>query len=101
MSETTSEQPRQINFNTLVSAIVLGVVAWVGAKTAGNNEALTQIKTQLPYMTASVSELKGQISQLVTRSELESRMAEITAKQAIIERRVLVLEFEKKKPNEP
>lgn len=92
------EKPKQLNFNTLVSVIALTVIGWVGTKTAANNDALTTIKTQLPFVTASVSEVKSQISQLVTRSEMESRLSELAAKNAVVERRVLVLEFEKKRP---
>lgn len=93
--------PSQLNFNTLMTTIALVVILWVGNKTASNNDALTKIETQLPYVNASVVKLESQIGQLVTRSEMESRFAEAQTKLSVFDKRLILLEFDKKKPAEP
>ncbi len=95
--EPHTKIPGGLNFNTLVGAITMAAIMWVGQKTAGNSESLTKIETQLPYVNASVIKLESQITQLVTRAELESRFAELAAKSAVLDKRLLLLEFEKRK----
>ncbi len=90
--------PLGFNFNTLIGAIALAVIMWVGKKTSDNSESLTVMSTQLPYVNESVKELKTQIGQLVTRAELASLKADVDAKQNVLDKRVMLLEFEKKKP---
>lgn len=90
----------QFNFNTVVSAVVLGVIMWVGNKTQNTSESVTKIETTLPYMTASVTELKTQIGQLVTRAEMEARFADMNQKNAAVEQRLMKLEYEKRKPEQ-
>lgn len=95
------EKPSQLNFNTVIGIIALAVIGWVGTRTQGNNDSLTKIETQLPYVNASVSKLEAQLGLLVTRAELESKFNDVAAKNAILDKRLLMLEFEKKKPNDP
>ncbi len=85
-----------LNFNSLLSAVVLLAVGSVWKKTSDNNDTLVVVSTQLPYVTQSVTELKTQIAQLVTRSEMESRFGEFNAKIAVLDKRLMQLEFEKK-----
>lgn len=54
--------------------IIVGVLGWVGNTTQATSSAVTRIDTQLPYITRSVDDLKTQVSGLVTRAELDSRM---------------------------
>lgn len=90
--------PSGINFNSLIGIIAVATIMWVGNKTSGNSESLTKIETQLPYVNSSVVKLEAQITQLVTRAELEGRFAEMAAKHSVLDKRLLLLEFEKKKP---
>lgn len=87
----------QLNFNSVIGVIALAVIGWVGNKTAANNDALTKIETTLPYVTMSVTKLESQIAQLVTRAEIENRFAEMAAKNAVLDKRIMALEFEKKR----
>jgi hypothetical protein len=96
MSEETSK-PTWFNANSILSGVILAVLLWMGNKTASNTDTLTMITTQLPYVNASVAKLETQIGQLVTRAELESRFSEVAAKNAVLDKRLLLLEFEKKK----
>jgi len=93
-----SERPGTFNANTVImslsSVITLSVLGWIGAKSSSNNDSLTEIKAQLSYLNQAVTDLKAQIGALVTRAELDSRVAEMSAKQLAIEKRVLVLEIE-------
>jgi hypothetical protein len=95
------EKPNQFNFNTLVGVIALATLGWLATKTAANNDSLTKIETTLPYMTQSVTDLKSQIAQLVTRAEVESRFSELAAKNALLDARLMKLEYEKRKPDQP
>jgi len=88
----------QLNFNTLIGAIALAVIFWVGNKTQTTSESVAKIETTLPYVTGSVTELKTQIGQLVSRSEMESKFSEVAAKQAVMDKRLMQLEYEKKSP---
>lgn len=99
--ESHNKLPGGLNFNTLVGVIALAVMMWVGNKTSANSESLTKIETQLPYVNASVLKLEGQITLLVTRAELDGKTSEITAKLTVLDKRLLMLEFEKKKPEPP
>ena len=91
-------KPGTFNANTVImslsSVITLAVLGWIGAKSSSNNDSLTEIKAQLPYLNQAVTDLKAQIGALVSRAELDSRVAEMSAKQLAIEKRVLVLEIE-------
>lgn len=88
----------QLNFNTLLGAIALAVIFWVGNKTQSTSESVAKIETSLPYVSQSVSKLEGQISQLVTRSEMQGRFDELAARQGVLDKRIMQLEFEKRKP---
>lgn len=94
------EGSKQLNFNTLLGAIALAVIFWVGSKTQSTSESVAKIETTLPYVTASVLDLKSQIAQLVTRAEMESRFAELAAKNALLDARLMKLEYEKKRAPE-
>lgn len=87
----------QLNFNTVVGVIALAVIGWVGNQTAASKESLTEIKTTLPFVTQSVTKLEAQMTLLVTRSEIESRFSELAAKNAVMDKRVMALEFEKRR----
>lgn len=95
------EKSSQLNFNTLLGAIALAVIFWVGNKTQTTSESVAKIETTLPYVTQSVGDLKAQISQLVTRAEMESRFADLQAKNAVLDARLMKLEYEKKQPEHP
>lgn len=86
------------NANTVImslsSVITLSVLGWIGSKSSSNNDSLTEIKAQLPYLNQAVTDLKAQIGALVTRAELDSRVSEMSAKQLALEKRVIVLEIE-------
>lgn len=86
-----------ININTILSALVLASIIWLGSTTNKNQQQLVIIGTQLPYVNDSVRKLETQIGSLVTRAELESRFAEAAAKDAVLDKRLLLLEFEAKK----
>lgn len=94
------EKSSQLNFNTLLGAIALAVIFWVGSKTQSTSEVVAKIETTLPYMTQSVTDLKAQIAQLVTRSEVESRFSELAAKNAVLDARLMKLEYEKRRSGE-
>ncbi len=93
--------PQGLNFNTLMGAVTLAVVMWVGKATFNHGDSLTKIETQLPYVAASVTDLKAQMATLVTRGELESLRAEVSAKNAVLDKRLMQLEFERRKPEQP
>lgn len=69
------------NTNSIVisvgTAIILGALAWVGNKSSDNNDKLTIIGASLPYLQTAINELKGQMGGMVTRPELDSKIAEI------------------------
>lgn len=94
-----SGKESQLNFNTLLGAIALAVIFWVGNKTQSTSEIVAKIETSLPYVTQSVLKLEGQIAQLVTRAEMQGRFDELTAKAAVMDKRIMQLEFEKRKPD--
>lgn len=89
---------RGLNFNTLVGIIALAAITWVGNKTTTTAETVTEIKTTMPYITQSVGDLKAQIGQLVTRSELDAKASDLNARMEILNTRLLKLEYEKIKP---
>lgn len=92
-----SMKSSQFNFNTLIGLIALGALTWMGNKVVSSADVITKIETTLPYVTQSVTDLKTQISQLVTRSEMESRFSELAAKNAVLDARLMKLEYEKKR----
>lgn len=85
-----------LNLNSLLSALVLAVVGWVGMKTASNADSLIKIETSQPYLTQTVSELKSQLATLVTRAEFDSRLAEAKQERVSLESRIHTLEIEMK-----
>lgn len=85
-----------LNLNSLLSAVVLAVVGWVGMKTASNADTLIKIETSQPYLTQTVSELKSQLASLVTRAEFDSRLAEAKQERVSLESRIHTLEIELK-----
>lgn len=91
----------ELNLNSVLTVIVIGALGWMGTKLSNGNDALTKMEVQLPFMTQNVADLKAQVGQLVTRAELESRFADFTTKYGLIDKRVMALEFEKKKPVDP
>lgn len=95
-----SELPRQLNANSAIIAlssfIILGAIGWVGNKTSENADTIARMETSVPYMTQAISDLKAQVATLVTRSELESRLNEMGMRITTVERRVIILETEKK-----
>lgn len=90
----------QLNFNSLIGIIALAVIGWVGTKTLSNSDTLIKIEATLPTIVDSAKEVKGQISTLVTRSEMESRFNEMAAKNEVLNSRLLKLEYEKRKPDQ-
>lgn len=84
------------NFNSFLTVIVMAAMAWVGTSTAHNSNSLIEIKTQLPYVNESVKKLETQFGQLVTRVEVEMKFAELSAKFAALELRVVKVETEPK-----
>jgi predicted component of type VI protein secretion system len=46
------EKPKQLNFNTVVSAIVLGAVVWVGNSIKDGTEKLSKIDNRMSVMEA-------------------------------------------------
>lgn len=93
-----SKKGEQLNFNTVVGLIAVAAIGWVGTKTAATSEAVTKIETTMPFVTQSVTEVKGSISQLVTRAEMESRFSDMAAKNAVMDKRLMQLEYQKKDP---
>lgn len=93
------EKGSQLNLNSLLGAIALAAIFWVGNKTQTTSESVAKIETTLPYVTQSVGDLKTQIGALVTRAEMESRFAELAAKNAVLDARLMKLEYEKRKPD--
>lgn len=85
----------KLNANSVLLAIVIAAIGWIGTKTSGNNDVLTEIKSQLPFVEQAVNDLKSQIGTLVSRAELDSRISELTAKNAALEKRILVIELAK------
>lgn len=70
-----------ININTVVTTITSGVVILLisvllsGSK--ANAEKLTEIKTSLPYIQASIADMKVSIGQMVTKAEFDSRQKQL------------------------
>lgn len=85
-----------LNLNSILSVIVLGVVGWVGMKTATNADALIELRTSQPYLTQTIGDLKQQLATLVSRAELDSRIASMHAEQSALEVRLHTIEIEYK-----
>ncbi len=96
-SRDKGDKGGQFNFNSLIGAIALAAIWWVGNKTQTTSESVTEIKTTIPFMTQTVAELKTQVGQLVTRAEMESRFSELAAKNAVLDARLMKLEYERRK----
>ncbi len=46
------EKPKQLNFNTVVSALVLASIAWVGSSIRDGSEKLSRIDNRMSVMEA-------------------------------------------------
>lgn len=92
MAEETIALPKSFNFNSLIGIIAVGSIMWVGRTSSNNNDALTKIETQLPYVNQSVSKLEAQLALLVTRAEIEGRFAESAAQRMVLDKRLTILE---------
>lgn len=71
------------------SAIILGVLSWVGIKTADNANSMARIEATLPYVNQALTDLKSQLATFITRSEFDARVN-------ALERRIATLEAEHK-----
>ncbi len=89
---TMPKSEGQFNFNTVVGVIVLACIGWVATSVSSTKDSVTKITTQLPFVTQSIDDVKKQLTQMVTHSELESRFAELTAKNAVLEAKLVVFD---------
>ncbi len=92
MSDDLPPIAKTLNFNTLIGLIAVGAIMWVGSTSSRNNDALTKIETQLPYVNQSVTKLEAQLALLVTRAELEGRFSEAAAARTILDKRLTIIE---------
>ena len=88
----TPASPAQFNFNTLLGTIALGVIAWVGTSVSSTKDEVTKLTTQLPFIVSSVDEVKGQIKQMVTHSELEAKFSESGSRDSVMEAKIISVE---------
>ncbi len=77
----------------VATAIILGALSWVGVKSSDNNDKLTRMEVALPFLQGALVKLELSLSNLVTRPELEGRIAEIKASQATIQVDILKLQM--------
>ncbi len=77
----------------VATAIILGALGWVGNKSSDNNDKLTRMEVTLPFLQTTIVKLELALSNLVTRPELDGRLAEIKASQAAIQLDILKLQM--------
>ena len=79
---------RNFNANSILIALatmlILAPLGWIGSKTSQNNDKLIRVETSLPNIQSSQIKLEAQVTalslavgQMVTRSELESKINEV------------------------
>lgn len=100
MNEPEARPTVNINLNSILTTLVLGVVGWVGMKTANNADSLTEMKATLPFLNQSVSRVESQLQSLITRSEFENRIAELKMTMAANDKRITVMEIQIKKEHD-
>ncbi len=81
-------QEKPFNLNSilisLATLLLLGPLGWIGFKTSENNDKLIRVEVSLPNIQSSQTKLEAQVTamnvtlgSMVTRSELESKIAEV------------------------
>lgn len=87
--------PNGVNVNSFImtvgTAIIMATLGWVGLKVVDSNDRLTALGASMPFLQQTVAELKVQITTLVTRPELESKISEIKVEQTKIQLELLKL----------
>lgn len=90
----------QFNANSVIIAVcgvvMIAVMRWVGTTTDANAQAITEMKASMPFITQGISRVEQQFNNLVTRQEFENRMDSHELSVKSVERRIIVLETEKK-----
>jgi hypothetical protein len=68
-ADTMSKTATNIFFG-IVTAILIGVLGWIGKNTSDSNDRLARIETSLPFIQASMTELKNTFEGLKTSVEV-------------------------------
>jgi hypothetical protein len=79
---------------TIATFIILATLAWVGRTTADSNDKVTRLETAAPYLKDAISEIKLTVGGLVTRPEMDSKLAEVKADQAKISLEIVRLRMQ-------
>ncbi len=77
----------------VATAIILGALSWVGMKSSDNNDKLTRMEVTLPFLQGTIVKLELSLATLVTRPELDGRIAEVKATMATIQVDILKLQM--------
>lgn len=90
-----STQPPEISrtmerhIQTVLAAILIGLVGWVGLTVTGNREQISRVEERLSFMSETIRELKTELSR---RGDIVAQIPQLLVKTERLETRVEQLE---------
>lgn len=82
------------NLNTILLAIMIGVISWVGVQSWEQGKTTAVLASTQIIMSATVSRLEGKIDVSVPRAEYERHVQENNARLMMIETRLREIDIE-------